>query len=75
MGENRRKADRMDALLGDDGGGGGGRVRRQLDLFGDLITVVVGKYNELSEGGHMLLDAMASSRAAMVERRQRRRRE
>ena len=69
MGEYRRKADRMDALLADGGGGGGGRVRRQLDLFGDLITVVVGKYNELSEGGHMLLDAMASSRAAMVERR------
>ena len=44
-------------------------MRRQLDLFGDLITVVVGKYNELSEGGHMPLDAMASSRAAMVERR------
>ena len=66
MGEYQRKADRMDALLGD---GGGGRVRRQLDLFGDLITIVVGKYNELSEGGHMLLDAMASSRAAMVERR------
>ena len=43
-------------------------MRRQLDLFGDQITVVVGKYNELSEGGHMLLDAMASSRAAMVER-------
>ena len=59
MGEYQRKADRMDALLGD---GGGGRVRRQLDLFGDLITIVVGKYNELSEGGHMLLDAMASSR-------------
>ena len=69
MGEYQRKADSMDALLGDGGGGGGGRVRRQLDLFGDLITVVVGKYNELSEGGHMLLDAMASSRAAMVERR------
>ena len=69
MGEYQRKADRMDALLGDGGGGGRGRVRRQLDLFGDLITVVVGKYNELSEGGHMLLDAMASSRAAMVERR------
>ena len=66
MGEYQRKADRMDALLGD---GGGGRVRRQLDRFGELITVVVGKYNELSEGGHMLLDVMASSRAAMVERR------
>ena len=57
----------MDALLGD--GGGGGRVRRQLVPFGELITGVVGKYNELCEGGHMLLDAMASSRAAMVERR------
>ena len=67
MGEYQRKADRMDALLGE--GGGGGRVRRQLDRFGDLITVVVGKPDELSEGGHMLLDAMASSRAAMVERR------
>ena len=44
MGEYRRKADRMDALLADGGGGGGGRVRRQLDLFGDLITVVVGKW-------------------------------
>merc|ERR1711989_44482 len=65
MGEYQRKADRMDALLGD---GGGGRVRRELDRYGDLITVVVGKYNELSEGGHMLLDAMASSRAALVER-------
>ena len=67
MGEYQRKADRMDALLGD--GGGGGRARRQLDRFGELITVLVGKYNELSEGGHMLLDVMASSRAAMVERR------
>ena len=66
MGEYQRKEDRMDALLGD---GGGGRVCRQLDRYGDLITIVVGKYNELSEGGHMLLDAMASSRAAMMERR------
>ena len=67
MGEYQAKADRMDTLLGE--AGGGGRVRRQLDLFGELITVVVGKYNELSEGGHMLLEAMASSRAALVERR------
>ena len=48
MGEYQRKADRMDALLGD---GGGGRVRRQLDRYGDLITIVVGKYNELSASG------------------------
>ena len=40
----------------------------RLDQFGELITIVVGKYNELSEGGHMLLEAMASSRAALVER-------
>ena len=65
MGEYRQKADRMDALLGEEGGG---RIRRQLDQYGDLITIVVGKYLELSEGGHMLLDAMASSRVAMVER-------
>ena len=33
--------------------------------------MVVGKYNELSDQGHMLvlLDAMTSSWAAMVERR------
>ena len=67
MAEYQAKADRMDTLLGE--AGGGGRVRRRLDLFGELITVVVGKYNELSEGGHMLLEAMASSRAALVERR------
>ena len=64
MGEYQAKADRMDTLLGE--AGGSGRVRRRLDLFGELITVVVGKYNELSEGGHMLLEAMASSRAALT---------
>ena len=58
----------MDTLLG-EGGGGGGRVRRQLDLFGELITVVVGKHNELSEGGHLLIEAMACCRAEKVERR------
>ena len=29
--------------------------------------MVVGKYNELSDQGHMLLDAMTSSWAAIVE--------
>ena len=53
----------MDELLGQQG-----RIRQQLDQYGDLITVVVGKYLELSEGGHMLLDAMASSRVAKMER-------
>ena len=43
----------------------------QFDIFGYLITMVVGKYNELSDQGHMLvlLDAMTSSWAAMVEGR------
>ena len=46
------------------------RVSRSSDRAGaPRPTVVVGKYNELSEGGHLLLDVMASSRAAMVERR------
>ena len=43
----------MDTLLDE------GRVRHQLDLFGELITIVVGKHNELSEGSHTLLEAMA----------------
>ena len=64
MGEYQRKADRMDTLLGE--GGGGGSVRRRLDLFGELITVVVGKHNELSEGSHMLIEAMACCRAEKV---------
>ena len=41
----------------------------QFDIFGYLITMVMGKYNELSDQGHMLLDAMTSSWAAMVEGR------
>ena len=66
MGEYQRKADRMDSLLGEEEGRG--RVRRQLDLYGDLVTIVVGKYLELSEGGHKLLEAMACSRVALLER-------
>ena len=65
MGEYQAKADRMDTLLGEEGRG---RVRRQLDQYGKLVGVVVGKYLELSEGGHLLLDAMASSRVASQER-------
>ena len=67
MGEYQAKADRMDTLLGVEEGGG--RVRRQLDQYGDLVGIVVGKYLEISEGGHMLLDAMASSRVAKKERK------
>ena len=36
--------------------------------FGDLVTIVIGKHNELSDGGHFLLDAMAASRVAYEER-------
>ena len=43
-------------------------MRRRLDQFGDLVTIIVGKYNELSDGGHFLLDAMAASRVAYEER-------
>ena len=69
MGEYQRKADRMDALLGD---GEGGRVRRQLDRYGDLITIVVGKYNELSASGrdgkqHTLLPVVQKKRRLLVE--------
>ena len=41
----------MDALLGQGQEEGGGRLRRQLDHYGKLITIVVGKYLELNEGG------------------------
>ena len=33
------------------------------------MGIVVGKYWDLSEGGHMLLDAMARSRVAKMERK------
>ena len=33
-----------------------------------LESIVVGKHNELSEGGHMILEAMACSRAEKLER-------
>ena len=42
----------------------------QLDLFGDLNTNTGGgKVDGLSDQGHMLLDAMTSSWAAMVDGR------
>ena len=64
MNEYRTKAERMDEMLGH-----GGRIRQQLDQYGDLITIVVGKFNELSDGGHKLLEAIAESRVAMTARR------
>ena len=61
--EYQKKADKMDRLLGEgeEDEEGRGRIWRRLDQFGDLVTVVVGKHNELSDGGHFLLDAMAAS--------------
>ena len=56
----------MDVLLGEEEGQG--PVRQQLDSYGDLVTIVVGKHNELSDGGHALLEAMACSRAAKKAR-------
>jgi hypothetical protein len=66
MEEYQDKADDMDAMLGEVDGGG--PIRRQLDQYGELLTVVVGKFNELSSGGHDLLEAMACSRVAKVAR-------
>ena len=66
MGEYQEKVDRMDSLLGDEVSRG--RMRRQLDLYGELITVGIGKYIEMSEGGQNLLDSLASSRVAFLER-------
>jgi hypothetical protein len=64
--EYQEKAETMDRLLGEEEGRG--RMRRRLDQFGELVTIVVGKFNELSDGGHFLLDTMAASRVAYEER-------
>ena len=64
--EYQGKVEDMDRLLGEEEGRG--RMRRRLGQFGDLITIVVGKFNELSDGGHFLIDAMAASRVAQEER-------
>ena len=47
-------------------------MRRQLDRYGDLITIVVGKYNELSASGrdgkqHTLLPVVQKKRRLLVE--------
>ena len=56
----------MDQLLGEEGGG---RVRRKLDQFGDLLGLVVGRFNEVSNDLSNLLESMAESRVRMVARR------
>ena len=67
MEEYRSKADRMDRMLGEVEEGRG-RVRRQLDTYGDLLTIVVGKFLEVSEDAHRLMAAMAESRVAKQAR-------
>ena len=68
MSEYRGKADTMDQLLGEEGGG---RVRRRLDQFGDLLGLVVGRFNEVSNDLNNLIDMMAESRVALVARKER----
>ena len=63
--EYQDNSDTIDHMLGEEEGMG--RIRRRLDQFGSLVTIIVGKYNKLSDGGHFLLDAMAASRVAYEE--------
>ena len=67
MEEYRSKADRMDRMLGEEEEGRG-RIRRQLDTYGDLLTIVVGKFLEMSEDAHLLMAAMAESTVAKQAR-------
>ena len=66
MGEYQEKAEKMDRLLGEVGQG---RVRRRLDQFGDLVGLVVGRFNEGSKDVHELLEKMAVSRVDLLARR------
>jgi hypothetical protein len=59
-------ADLMDGHLGDEVGMG--RCRRKLDQFGELISVVVGTFNEVSTDTLVLLEAMAASRVTKLTR-------
>ena len=66
MGEYRDKAGKMDSLLGDSTGHG--RVRTHLDQFGELVGLVVGQFNEVSNDTHQLIDMMAKSRVEKIAR-------
>jgi hypothetical protein len=66
MEEYRGEADGMDQLLSEEGGG---RVRRKLYQFGDLLGLVVGRFNEVSNDLSNLLESMAESRVNLVARR------
>ena len=61
MDEYREKADKMD---------GQGRVRTKLEEFGDLMGLVVGRFNEVSNDVKNLIESMAGNRAALVARRE-----
>ena len=63
--EFKRALDRRAGTLMDeyrqmgDGEEGDGRVRRKLDQFGDLLGLVVGRFNEVSNDLNNLMDKMA----------------
>ena len=64
--EYKETADKMDGFLGDEVGYG--RCRRRLDQFGELICLVAGSFNELSEDTLVLVDSMAASRISKLAR-------
>ena len=64
--EYRRKADRMDELLGEEPGRG--RVRARLEEFGEVIPIVSGLFNEANDATAGLLEAMACSKVERVAR-------
>ena len=55
----------MDQLLGEDNND---RVRRKLDLFGNLLGLIVGRFIEVFNDLSNLIERMAESRVAMVPR-------
>ena len=57
----------MDQLLGEMGQG---RDRRRLYQLGELIGLVVGRFNEVSNDLNNLIDQMAESRVDLVARRE-----
>ena len=66
MDKYRKKADIMDQLLGEDSNG---RVRRKLDQFGDLLGLVVERFNGVSNDLSNLMERMVESWVTMVARR------
>ena len=67
MGEYRDKAEGMDRILGEEGQG---RIRRRLDQYGELVGLVVGQFNEVSDDTHMLIEQLAESRVDVMVRRE-----